>query len=190
MAPLRPRGRPSRTSQQPSPPTTTRLTQPEETGLDSRLEQTVLRITSEYRPDSTSSIYDAKSQEYFQYCTRLYLNDPYAMVLGQYKVYQFIFYQSFRDQKKRGGSRETRKNGTGFVRSDYDAVMEKYQGWMDSADGSSPPEPAKPVGKQTIHQYKAVLRWVYKNQTAQRVLGLVWDQIWTLTCEQIHKVVK
>jgi hypothetical protein len=191
MAPLRPRGRPSRTSQQPSPPsTTTRLTQPEETGLDSRLEQTVLRITSEYRPDSTSSIYDAKSQEYFQYCTSLYPNDPYAMVLGQYKVYRFIFYQSFRDQKKRGGSKESRTNGTRFVRSDYDAVMAKYQGWMDSADGSSPPEPAKPVGKQTIDQYKAVLRWVYKNQTAQRVLGLVWDQIWTLPCEQIHKVVK
>jgi hypothetical protein len=49
------------------------------------------------------------------------------------------FSMSFWVQKRRGGSRETRANGTRFVCSDYVAVMEKYQGWIDSADGSSPP---------------------------------------------------
>jgi hypothetical protein len=168
------------------------LTQPDETAQDARLEQIVLDITNEYRPDSTSTIYDAKSKEYFGYCTSLYPRDRYAMVLSQYKVYRFMFYQSFRDQKKRGGTRDaTRANGNNFVRSDYDLVMARYDDYLSNrSDGSAPPEPTKPVGKQTIDQYKAVLRWIYKSQTAQRVLALVWDQIWTLPCENLHKVVK
>jgi hypothetical protein len=133
------------------------MTQPEETRLDSRLEQTVLQLTSGYRPDSTSSIYDAKSQEYFRYCTSLYPQDQYAKVLSQYKVYPFLFHQSFQDQKKRGGKRDDRINGTRFVCSDYDAVMDKYKVWLNSNNGTAPPEPSKPVGKQTIDQYKAVL---------------------------------
>jgi hypothetical protein len=48
----------------PAAPTTT-LTQPEETALDSSLEQMVLRITNEYRLDSTSTIYDAKVTNIF-----------------------------------------------------------------------------------------------------------------------------
>ena len=195
MIALRSRGRPRRhaaTASSFSTTTTTEqvLTQPDERAMDSNLEQIVLGIAQEYRPDSTSAIYDAKSNEYFGYCTSLYPNDPYAKVLSQYKVYRFMFYQCFRDQKKRGGSRETRASGNNFVRANYDEVMAKYMAFLTSHDGSAPPEPAKPVGKQTIDQYKAVLLWVYKTQTARRVLSLVWDQIWTLPCEQLHKVVK
>jgi hypothetical protein len=196
MLGLRSRGRPRRNPQQSSPAAPVAianqqtLTQPEETLLDSQLEQTVLRITSEYRPASSSTIYDAKSNEYFQYCTSCYPNDPYAKVLSQYKVYRFIFYQSFRNAKKRGGTQAQRESGAKFLRSDYDSVMDTYKLWLASNDGMAPPEPTKPVGKQTIDQYKAVLRWIYKNQTAQRVLGLVWDQIWTLPCSQLHQVVK
>jgi hypothetical protein len=118
-------------------------------------------------------VYDSKSAEYFQYCDSLYPSDSYARVLSQYKVYRFIFYQCFRDQKKRGGKKEDRANGTKFDRSDYNSVMDRYKEHIATQNGSSPPEPSKPVGKQTIDQYKAVLRWVYKTQTAQRVLGLI-----------------
>jgi hypothetical protein len=72
-----------------------------------------------------------------------------------------------------------------------DSVMDQYKGWLDSNNGMALPEPTNPAGKQTIDQYKAVLHWVYKSQTAQQqVLGLVLDQIWMLPCEQLHKVVK
>jgi hypothetical protein len=122
------------------------------------LEQLVLRITNEYRPDSRSTIYDAKSNEYFQYCASLYPTDPYAKVLSQYKVYRFIFYQSFRDQKKRGGKHDDRINGTSFIRSNYNAVMDKYKVWLNANDVTAPLKPStKPVGKQTIDQYKTVL---------------------------------
>jgi hypothetical protein len=169
-------------SSSPAAPTTT-MAPPEETAMDSRLEQTVLRITYEYRPDSTTTVYDSKSNKYFQYCTSFYPNDPYAKVLSQYKVYRFMFYQSFRNQKKRGGKSEDRATGTKFSRADYDEVMGRYENFFSSDNNrAAPPEPTKPVGKQTIDQYKAVLRWVYKTQTAQRVLGVVWDQIWTLPC--------
>jgi hypothetical protein len=161
------------------------LMQPDETAQDARLEQIILDITNEYRPDSTSTTYDAKSKEYFGYCTSLYPGDCYAMVLSQYKVYRFMFYQSFCNQKKRGGTRNaTRANGNSFVRSDYDSVMAKYDNYLSNhSDGLAPPKPTKPVCKQTINQYKAVLRWIYKSQTAQ-ILALVWDQICTLPCAQ------
>jgi hypothetical protein len=68
--------------------------------------------------------------------------------------------------------------------------MDKYKDWLASNNGMAPPEPTKPVGKKMIDQYKAVLHWIYKSQTAQQILGLVWDQIWTLPYEQLHKVVK
>jgi hypothetical protein len=68
------------------------LSQPEESALDSRLEHTILRIQTEYRPNAKSTIYDAKSNEYFRYWTSLYPHDPYAKVLSQYKVvYCFLF---------------------------------------------------------------------------------------------------
>jgi hypothetical protein len=68
--------------------------------------------------------------------------------------------------------------------------MDKYKDWLASNDGMAPPKPTKPVGKQTIDQYKTVLCWIYKSQAGQQVLGLVWNQNWILPCEQLHKVVK
>jgi hypothetical protein len=47
--------------------------------------------------------------------------------------------------------------------------MDKYKGWLASNNGMAQPKPAMPVGKQTIDQYKTVLCWVYKTQTAQQV---------------------
>jgi hypothetical protein len=97
------------------------------------------------------------------------------MVLSQYKVYRFMFYQSFGGQKKRGGTHDaTHANGNNFVGSNYDSVMVKYDDYLSNhSNGSGPPEPTKPVGKQTINQYKAVLCWIYKSQTAQRALALI-----------------
>ena len=68
------------------------------------------------------------------------------------------------NQKKRGRScQQHHANGTNFVRSDYDSVRgDMCKVWLTSNGRMVPPVPTKPVGKQTIDQYKAVLvRWVY-----------------------------
>jgi hypothetical protein len=41
-----------------------------------------------------------------------------------------------------------------------------------------------------MDQYKAVFRKVHKQQSAQRVTGSVWEQIWSLPIKNLHKLVK
>jgi hypothetical protein len=54
-----------------------------------------------------------------------------------------------------------------------------------------PPEPALPVQNSTMdQQYKAVFRKLHKQQSAQRVTSSHWEQIWTLSLENLHKLVK
>ena len=80
------------------------------------LEQAVQRVRNVYRPESSKSIYEGKTTEYFEYCDFAYPNDPYAKILDAGKMYKFMFYQTFREQKKRGGARGT--GGTSGVRFD------------------------------------------------------------------------
>jgi len=51
-------------------------------------------------------------------------------------------------------------------------------------------EPKKPVGKAVFLQYKAMLRKLYKEQTARRVINMHWDGIWTEAFEDLEKHVK
>ena len=164
--------------------------QPMEQATDSGLEQTVLRIIHGYRPDSSNAIYDAKIAEFFEYCHSLYPHDPFATILNSYKVYRFIFYQCMRSQKKRGGTHERRVTGRNFSRTDFDSVMSHYNAWFNSNDGSQPPEPQKPLGRQSIDQYKQSLRQIYKDQQAKKVLALTWDQIWQMPADNLYRLVK
>jgi hypothetical protein len=74
------------------------------------LEQAVLAMQREYTPDSSNDIYDNKTKEYFQYCNCCYPFDHYNKVLDANKLYRFMFYQAFRSQKKRGGTRVTQNS--------------------------------------------------------------------------------
>jgi hypothetical protein len=68
------------------------------------LEQTVLAIQREYTSDNSNDIYDNKTKESFQFCDHCYPTDNYNNVLDANKLYRFIFYQAFRNQKKGGGN--------------------------------------------------------------------------------------
>jgi hypothetical protein len=153
------------------------------------LEQTVLAIQREYTPDNSNDIYDNKTKEYFQFCDYCYPTDNYNKVLEANKLYRFMFYQAFRNQKKRGGKRVT-ENSIRFDPVDYNLITTKYQTWMLGNSNVEPPEPALPVQNSTMDQYKAVFRKLHKQQSAQRVTGSHWEQIWTLPLENLHKLVK
>jgi hypothetical protein len=55
---------------------------------------------------------------------------------------------------------------------------------------AEPPEPENPIQNSTMDQNKAVFRKVQKQQSAQRVTSSVWEQIWTLLIENLHKLLK
>jgi hypothetical protein len=59
---------------------------------------------------------------------------------------------------------------------------------MTGNSNAEPPEPDNPVQNSTMDQYKAVFRKVHKQQSAQRVTSSVWEQIWTLPIENLHKL--
>ncbi len=71
--------------------------------FNSMLEQAVLAIQREYTPDNSNNIYNNKMKEYFQFWDCCYARDNYNKVLEANKLYRFMFFQPFRNQKKRGG---------------------------------------------------------------------------------------
>jgi hypothetical protein len=68
------------------------------------LEQTVLAIQREYTPDNSNNIYNNKTKESVQFWDYCYPTDNYNKVLEANKLYGFMFYQAFQNQKKTGGN--------------------------------------------------------------------------------------
>jgi hypothetical protein len=112
----------------------------------------------------------------------------YLRTIDHEKVWKFMFYQCMRTQRKRGG-RKNRGDTDTFIRSDYDLVMESYKDWFGN-QSQPPPEPANPVGKSAMAQYKAALRLIYKNQVAVGNCGKNWDQIWLGCLENLEVLVR
>jgi hypothetical protein len=69
-------------------------------------------------------------------------------------------------------------------------MTQKYQTWMRGNSNIEPPEPNNPVQNSTMDQYKVVFCKVNKQKSAQGVTSSVWEQIWMLPIENLHKLVK
>ena len=86
----------------------TALEPPTEVGLNSALEQALLRLTDAERPENTKRAYDAKVTEYFEYCDACYNGQPYKYIVNSPRLYRFFWYLAFREKTppgKRGGSK-------------------------------------------------------------------------------------
>jgi hypothetical protein len=85
---------------------TTLIVHPNENELNSNLEQTILHLREELRPENTAKAQDPKSLEFFHFCDLQYSHDPYRYILDCNKVYRFIWFQCFREQRKKGGPKK------------------------------------------------------------------------------------
>jgi Centromere DNA-binding protein complex CBF3 subunit, domain 2 len=167
------------------------LLHPNENELNSNLEQTVLHLREDIRPGNTAKTQDPKVKEYFQFCDIHYGHDPYKYNLDCNKVYRFMYYQCFREQRKKGGTkaeRAARAAGHFFDNDEYEAVMAHFRDGPRTA--SDLPQPEKPISYCTVSAYKAVFRKIYKVQIAKKVLSLPWDQIWQMCFDDLVKHVK
>jgi hypothetical protein len=102
-----------------------------------------------------------------------------------------MYYQSFREQKKRGGDKAARARGEYFNAEDFRKVMSVFDNDLD--EDVSPdafPHPVKPIAKSTFEQYKAVLKCLHTEQVTRGVCGMTWDLIWQLPCQRLLKHVK
>jgi Centromere DNA-binding protein complex CBF3 subunit, domain 2 len=167
------------------------IVHPNENELNSNLEQTILHLREELRPENTAKAQDPKVMEYFHFCDIHYGHDPYRYSLECNKVYRFMWYQCFREQKQKGGTkaaRIARTRGEYFNNEEYEAVMAQFQNGPRTAFDL--PQPTKAIGKCTYDAYKAVFRKIYKVQIAKKVLSTPWDQIWQMCFDELLKHVK
>ena len=100
----------------------TELVHPNDVELNSRLEATVLKLRQSERPKNTLLAIDTKILEYFQFCEYAFPHQRYREVLSYEKVYRFMFYQSFRPQKKKGGTKKLLEDGCRFDKEVYERV--------------------------------------------------------------------
>ena len=161
---------------------------PQEVGFLTRLSSTVSRIDAHYRPQNTRSIQDGREKEFFAFCDEIYARDSYKYVLNDEKVYKFMFFQTFRTQKKRGGRRGPRPL---FSLAEYHDVMDRYTTWFSEGSGDTDdiPEPENPIGNSSFAQYRASLRRIWQEQVDQKTTGEHWDHIWTGNCRKLAKLV-
>lgn len=138
-----------------------------------QLQQVAIAAAEQYRPENSTRIYDRVWSEWSAFCSHIAKtaigSQSYTTHLTSAKVYSFMFYQTFRSQKRRGG-RGGRSGDHGFDPIDYDEVVSSYRNVFSSlANGESAtvPMPESPLGNSTIAQYRAALKKLHGWQLAR-----------------------
>jgi hypothetical protein len=79
----------------PAPP---HLQHPNEVALNVNLQESVWRLLENDNPPNTKKQHEPKMKEYFEFCRVMYPNDPHFNILKREKMYQFMYYQAFREK--------------------------------------------------------------------------------------------
>jgi hypothetical protein len=153
--------------------------------LNANLETSVLTMQEDMRPENTQRAMDPKAKEFFAYCDLVYPNDGFKFNLEYMKVYKFMYYQPFCEQKVRGGKKQEGGKEL-FDLEAYHELMAHFARYdPDSTEAlNNYPRPTKPIGKATFDQYKAVFHKLYKVQRVKNVLSLHWDSIWMMGLDE------
>ena len=159
--------------------------------VDGHLTATVNDYAEQLTPANTKKQYDKKILEYYEYCEHLLGTQDGRYHMTAMKLYRFMFYLSFREQKKRGGRWSNPQPV--FDRSGYDALMARY---YPPAVGQAPDislldiTPKKPISKDTFNAYKAAMKKEYQRQVANQRNSLSWDHVWLVHHQELQKVVE
>ncbi|KAG7360115.1 hypothetical protein IV203_035214 [Nitzschia inconspicua] len=117
------------------------------------LHSAVRSIQHGTRKDNTKKAYDRKTQEYreFVHC-KFFFQDPYQReVVEHEKVYPFMFYCCFRENKVGKKAPKKPKNAPVFDEQEYDQVLTRFHN--QPRDGPRL-EPKHGLKASAIEQYK------------------------------------
>jgi hypothetical protein len=164
---------------------------PNELGLRANLEQAVVVLRNKDKPSNTRKTQEPKIKEFYHYCELVYGHEHYLYNLSPEKVHKFMFYQSFREQKTRGGNANKARldQGVYFDMEQFLGIMDAY-GSVSAGPLVAYPQPLKPISAKTFESYRAVLKQIHVEQEARRVCSFTWEQLWTSPCKQLHRHVK
>ena len=158
---------------------------------DNHFQQLAVRaLASETRAVNTTTAYKSKQQEYFEYCDYRYSHEASFVryVLIADKVYDFMWYQSLREKRKRGGRRaapETVKKQ--FDEGHYEVVRNHYKNLVVSRNQVY--HPTKGISPDTFGVYRAALWNIHDNQVANNANSLSWEQIWHAKLKELARYV-
>ena len=141
-------------------------------------------------PENTIKQQKPKQDEYNDFCKTVWPDNDLAIIMNHEKVYKFMYYQAFREQKPRGGRKRGDDTGSSFNYEEYQTVMRVTDAAVAQLARDQLPNPKKPTTISVFNAYKAVMRKIYKEQKTLNVLSLQWDDIWTDACRDIELHVK
>ena len=156
---------------------------PRQDTLGASMEQLTMKIREDDRPANTRSAYDNKTTEFYQFCDFYAPDDPFRRHLTYDKAHQFMWYTTFREQKKQGG----RKKGPNQRFFDVEEYQELIKNHFDDnlrAKGTHP-VPKRPISKSLFDQYKACLKNIWLEEVAHKRTSVAWEQIW---CEPLRQL--
>ena len=110
------------------------LQTPDDNELDTNMRMAALALEGQARPENTMRAIKPKIDEYEDYIRKVFPHSQSGMVLDNQKVYRFMFYQTFREQKPKGGnSQQRRRRGTpsAFNIDEYNRII----GYCHQSDG-------------------------------------------------------
>jgi hypothetical protein len=142
------------------------------------------------RPANTLLAYQPKQEEFKQYCEYKYsssMYDPATIYLvDPDKVWDFMWYQSVRECKTRGGD-SRRQQVNRFNSQEYESLICKYK---DIDVFAANLHPVKGIGIAAFDSYRSALNSKWDEQKANRSNSYSWDDIWHQGCKNMRKYVK
>ncbi|KAG7347926.1 centromere DNA-binding like protein [Nitzschia inconspicua] len=159
--------------------------------LETALQQFVIDLREDGEPENTKKAYLPKLKEWFQYCDHVYPTDPYKYNMNFDKIYLFMFFQTFRQQKKRGGNRQLQQQDIYFDAEAYDNLMRPFAGLsLGQRLLENAPHVENPISESQFATYKAALRRIYNAQINNNVNSLHWDHVWLPALKELQRLVK
>ena len=153
----------------PSGSVGTALQHPNEMHQNTAMQENVMRVLEGDDPENTRKQFGPKMAEYFEFCKAVYPGDEHSSILAREKMYRFLYYQSFREKKKRGGHSSSRANQPAF---DVQAYREVMGSRLELATGVALhdiPTPQRPISISVFDVYKATLRRIYLVQKMRTI---------------------
>ena len=168
---------------------------PDEIAVADVVAQASMEIGEQFKDTKSSTQQEHMVMEYFQFCQHVYKDDPYKFTLNGDRANRFMLYQALREQKPKGGTKESRaatRAGIYFDHADYESVMKKVKDAPSCPVTGRKiyPAPKRPPGAASFNGYKAILKKIFKVQVSRNVQRLPWEHIWQVQLDELHRHVK
>ena len=158
---------------------------PKDLQVNNVLKASVQQLQDQHRPKNSIKSQCNKVAEFYEFCDFTRPDDLHKYSLDYDKVYSFMWFQSFREKRPRGGDKELKKRNIIFDSEIYQTMMD------ESKNGNHMLcYPSNPIGPATFNQYKACFRRIFKEQMSKEVNSRHWDQIWQVHLDDLARAVK